>query len=289
MKKIIIILVVLAVLAGSGYYVFILWPQSYEKSVLNLQKELESSGGNQSRTVLSGRYDFENAIKMLGEQKEFFKGMQEKILKFNAPLWGEDKQIQEDLVALSNVFVTHLAENQKQLLWARDAYELFEILNPESSTLHPEAFPRNVPKLGQATPATVGVFNDLWSKRMSSAKPLAESLFKEKPPLTEEAKFAELKSLWEEGFKVFAAILEYASTQNRNMSVGTFESLVKKQVSEVAKADKLDKFLSLLESTVIQNSAENIVHANPATNEDFNKRSVRLNGAMQGLKQKYGK
>ena len=136
MKKstiIISIAVVIGILgfgAVSYWYLMMYQPAEYAKAIIRLDEEIKAAGDIFSTLELKGNDDYDGALLVLRQRKDFLEGFQEKFTSLNPPLLAKDDQIKEDALRVLEIMLVMNNDAEERALFfvkAKELHEVFEL------------------------------------------------------------------------------------------------------------------------------------------------------------------
>lgn len=279
---IVVLMVVLAslVLGGIYYYSEIYQPKQYAKTIISLfdkvtdrlqQREQKDS------SRLKDNKDYQGALEIVLERQKFLEEIQTQLQALKAP--RKFKQTHEDFQVVLGWLIDANARFEKMIDLATKGWEFYDLIKVD------------IPQ-GQ----TVGQFLTIWEVRLPKAKVAALKLFQsELPPGSDEASWNKMKTLWQEAEEGLDASLAYFRAQDKNLPMSDMSEKINKELTQteqdkIAKVNKIDELLPLLESKIVIYTADRIAATTfPDPPQDINSRGQRLDSTIKELKQKYQK
>src|SRR3989338_1269210 len=298
-KKLFVILVITILgLGGAGYwYVMIYQPTQYAKAIFALEAEIQTYGAQSGQPQFRWRYDYDTALNALDKHEAFSVQFKKEIEALNPPLFNQEmKELRENLLFFGGEFTGGVNNGRKTIAFVKDAIEIYKIFYPESTiiqeTLSPEI--RKPPSvLPRAQPYDLAALFGQWKSMLGSAKPYADRMFNQEPVNLGDNNFTDMKSLWEEIYNATKTVLPAIESKfGPSFPIQSLPSLteLEKTIPGAASIDKIDEFLSKLESVIIRGSAEGISQsAVYPQSPDLQSRSQSMNESLKKLKEKYGK
>ncbi len=286
MKKIAIILIIICITLGvlglgvGGYwYLAIYQPAEYAKALIQVNAEIEAAGDIFSTPELKGNDDYDGALLVLRQRKDFLEGFQEKFTSLNLPLLAKDGQIKEDVLRILEIMLVMNNDAEERALFfvkAKELHEVFELVPEQKGT-------------------TIGDVQEYVTEVINQAKEKSQTLFettffektlfeKEPPELDGEVSFVQLKSAWEEALPAFDVILPFFLSQDPNLPAT--QNIPFPPAVEEAN-NKIQEFINLLKLVVQNNSAWDIVShrfTGDIFQEELDTRNARLQEAIDKLK-----
>ena len=288
MKKstiIISIAVVIGILgfgAVSYWYLMMYQPAEYAKAIIRLDEEIKAAGDIFSTPELKGNDDYDGALLVLRQRKDFLEGFQEKFTSLNLPLLAKDGQIKEDALRVLEIMLVMNNDAEERALFfvkAKELHEVFELVPEQKGT-------------------TIGDVQEYVTEVINQAKEKGQTLFettffektlfeKEPPEFDGEVSFVQLKSAWEKALPAFDVILPFFLSQDPSLPV-TQQAQPPPDVKEAS--DATQEFIRLLKLVIQNNSAEDIVSyrfTGDAFQDELDTLNARFQEAIDKLKKEY--
>lgn len=279
---VVVLMVVLAglVLGGIYYYSEIYQPQQYSNAIISLFDKVTDrlqQREQKDTSRLKDNKDYQGALEIVLERQKFLEGIQNELQALKPP--RKFKQTHEDFQVVLGWLIDSNARFEKMIDLATKGWEFYDLIKVD------------IPQ-GQ----TVGQFLTIWEVRFPKAKVAALKLFQtELPSGSDEASFSKMKTLWQEAEEGFDANLVYFRVQDKNLPLSSMSEKISQELSQteqdkLAKVNKIDELLSLLESKIIIYTADRIAATTfPDPPQDINSRGQRLESIIKELKKKYQK
>lgn len=279
---IVILMVILAslTLGGIYYYSQVYQPQQYSNAIISLFDKVTDrlqQREQKDTSRLKDNKDYQGALEIVLERQNFLLGIQSQLQALKPPKNFE--QTHEDFQAILGWLIDANARFEKMIDLATKGWEFYDLIKVD------------IPQ-GQ----TVGQFLTIWEVRFPKAKEAALKLFQsELPPASDEASWNKMKTLWQEVEEGFDANLVYFRVQDKNLPLSSMSEKISQELpqteqNKLAKVNKLDELLSLLENKIIIYTADRIAATTfPDPPQDINSRGQRLETILKELKQKYQK
>lgn len=279
---VVVLMVVLAagVLGGIYYYTQIYQPKQYANAIISLFDKVTDrlqQREQKDTSRLKDNKDYQGALEIVLERQNFLLGIQTQLQALKPPKKFE--QTHEDFQVVLGWLVDANARFEKMIDLATKGWEFYDLIKVD------------IPQ-GQ----TVGQFLTIWEVRFPKAKVAALKLFQsELPSGSDEASFSKMKTLWGEAEEGFDANLVYFRVQDKNLPLSSMSEKISQDLSQteqdkLAKVNKIDELLSLLENKLIIYTADRIAATTfPDPPQDINSRGQRLETVIKELKEKYQK
>ena len=286
MKKstiIISIVVVIGILgfgAVSYWYLMMYQPAEYAKAMIQLDEEIKAAGDIFSTPELKGNDDYDGALLVLRQRKDFLESFQEKFTSLNPPLLAKDSQTKKDVLRVLEIMLAMNNDAEERALFFAKAKELNEVFTkvPEES--------------GSDTVEDIQKFvAEVVNQAKEKGQILFETTFfektlfeKEPPELDGEVSFAQLKSAWTKALPDLDVILAFTLSQDPSLPATQYIP----SSPDARKANAaIQEFIHLLKSVVQNNSAEDIVSyrsTGDAFQDELDTLRARIQGAIDKLK-----
>lgn len=245
MKKILIILPVLLIFGGGGYwYVAIYQVRQYAEAAIPIYREwregqysiLERSSAIYEK---KGAYDFSGAFAILKSLEEFLQQEQTNLSLLKPPLFGVTKQFHSDFLEFMDKNLETVSDAKRRagfLIKARAYQDLF--LDKTASPI----------SMGSSA---VNEIRARYESVFPKAKTLGNELFKEEIVRLSTISFSQLQVAWEDAFPVFDLLLTQVRVLNSNdpEAVKTF----------ILSGQKLENFNELIREVIRLNSVYDLL------------------------------
>ena len=274
MKKIIIMLVLTLILGVGGYYYWEIYrvPGVALELILIFQKNFGEAMKQVEASRPKDSDDYEPILNGIETaQKDF-----ERIDKELSSLWLPStlKEIYEAMREMVQTLSVLMAKAGAQARFMSDLSGMLRALIPKemNKTLGPNA--------------TVGDLANMWNNAIPEVKSKGNALFGGKTVELKGTTFEELTSKWNEARDSFDVVLVFIRAQNQKMPAQNF-NIDRMQMTERERAafTKVGSFLELVEKTVDENSAYDIMLgenvADKSFQENLQAESAHLEKAFQ--------
>ena len=278
---ILLVFIFLVVGGALGYYYFAVYNQErFAGQLLVFFKDLEKEGQILNKTDVKDSDDYQGAIKILDERRDFLQITKDKLLEIRPPLLGPYRSLTSDI---STFFDVQLEITDEAKTKAQFMIKLVEL----KQTLEPETAPFN-----QGTPG-VKTVQDFFNERIPMVQNRGDELFKGPTPELSEISFEELKTSWTKTRPAFDKLLSHIRSFDPNDPLD-LNKLNNPESPELKEAvDQVNSFGRLLDAAISSNSANDLLNYSFA--EDMLKekmgveRMQEVQRKMDELKEKYGK
>lgn len=274
MKIIIIAAAAVLILIGGGYYYWEIYrvPDAALDLVMIFQKDF---GGAMQRAQAAQPKDTDDYVVILSAieaTKGDFKNVEGKL----ASMWPPSKlkEVRNAMLEMVQALRAVLAKAEMKARFMSDLSGLMRGLFPKETDK----------KLGPN--ATVGDLANLWTSAIPETKSKGDALFGEEAVELNETTFEELKSKWNEARDNFDTAFVLVRAQNQKMPMRDFyPDRMQMTERERAAFTKVGTFIDLVEKTISQNSAYDIVRgedsAGKSSQENLQAKSEALNAAFK--------
>lgn len=284
LKKLIIAVILLAVLAGAIYwYLEIYSPVRYAKAVTALWEQFQFSMIEDSELTavnFNDEKDYAGALRILGRRLEIAEKTRNGFL-FLRPSRNM-KEIHADLLFVTEGYLAVTADARRRAAFFADAVAFTKIFEPDSPPFDPGS-------------ATVRQFQDHFKSVFPAAIRAGDALFSEDPPpLHGDISFAKLKVSWEELKPALSIMLSYILKQNPEKRMQGY-SPTRPTPEEDTAQNKLNSFGQKLDSAMRQNTTRGILSYSAIsslggiTEEEYEMRFKKVETEIENLKNKYVK
>lgn len=278
MKKIILVLAVIAVVGVAAYYYLAIYqPEQFGRNFLIVMDDMSRKYQELSQLSVEGT-EIERARIILSRQTESFLELKNKISLLQSPYFGELSSLKGDMLVFLNKYLNVLADAKIKLDFSEKANLLKTSLEF-----------RNAPDQNKTKAGEIVKYYDV---KVAELKSFAQDFFSQTPPSGLRAKptFEELKKLWQEVEPGFDIVLNFYRAKNPNLIA---KPLTEKDfsVSEQAILMKMGEFQKGLNDFLASSNFS--VPASPSpenlgmSEAEFRTLNDKINKTIEELRKKY--
>lgn len=282
-----IIVAVIVLLAGGGYwYLRIYQPAEFGKDFSVLYKKFQTFGDILNARNIRDNRDFSGALEILRQRRDVLAIRRDELLALNLPWLNQEmKDVQAAFSALFEEYLLANAEAESRAVFLANGMELINVFD----TVRRSGTP----------PQNVGEVVSQMDSVMPRARIVAKNLFEDEaqsktPNLEGETSVEELESLWQDSLRGIDVVLPYARILSPELSLSQFEENVKRiNFPDAELVERLDEFLSKLESATYDNNAHDLLayrfQQGLISGTNLKARFPNADQAVKEILEKYGK
>lgn len=284
MKKIILGIIILIILAGGGYwYLEIYSPVQYAKAATALWEQFQTTTSRDPELTgvnFNNEKDYAGALQILQRRLALAEKIRDDLAALRVS--RNMKEIHADLLFVMNGYLAVTTDAVRRATFFSNAVTLTKIFQPDPPPFDSET-------------ATIRQYQDYFTSVFPRATSAGDTLFSEEPPsLHGDVSFIELKARWEAVKPAFSTILSYILKQNPDKRMKGY-SPVRPTQEETDAQNKLSAFGQMLDSAMRQNTTRGILsyssinNIGGVTEEEFEARLKKLETEMEDVKKTYVK